>query len=362
VIRIKSLALAAAAACVAAPAMADLKNVDIYGVVALGAMSTENGAGHNNTEVLNESRIGFRGSKPLRLTKLGQNVEFIWQIESGFLGPNGLSSQTYESGALGTRDTFAGLTGGFGKIRIGRLLTPYGETLDWPFANGGTGPLVEATNVPGGGSYVRISDQLRWDSPKWSGFSLGASYGRGDRNVGKGNGFLNDNSTSFSTVGHYEVGGATLHAGYERNSKRSAFEKEKETGKATSNNSNWLLAAQSPSFGGFSLYGAYLHGTSKIKGDRDYNGFPVGDYKRPTYQLALQYSEGDFTAKITHARNGDLKGPKTDVGGNITAVQALYMVDPAVATYARYVKASNPSTTQGWWNKSRILLGFEYYF
>ncbi|MDB5849401.1 MAG: outer rane porin protein, partial [Rhodoferax sp.] len=178
--QIKSLALAAAAACVAVPAMADLKNVDIYGVVALGMMSTVNGAGQRNTEVLNESRIGFRGAKPLALPKLGTDVSFIWQLETGFLGPNGLTAQPYESGNLGTRDTFAGLQGGFGKIRIGRLLTPFGETLDWPFANGGVNPLVEATSVPGGGSYVRVSDQLRWDSPKWDGLTVGVSYGRGD--------------------------------------------------------------------------------------------------------------------------------------------------------------------------------------
>ncbi|MDB5847364.1 MAG: outer rane porin protein, partial [Rhodoferax sp.] len=187
--------------------------------------------------------------------------------------------------------------------------------------------------------------------------------GRGDRSPKDGNSFLSDNSSSLSTMAHYEVAGATLHAGFERNGNRNtATNALPGTGKATSDNNNWLLAAQTPSFGGVSLYGAYLHGASKIKGEGSIGNYPVGDYTRPTYQLALQYTDGDFTAKISHARNADLKGPVTDHGGNITAVQALYMVDPAIATYARYVKASNPATTQGWWNKSRILLGFEYYF
>jgi hypothetical protein len=52
----------------------------------------------------------------------------------------------------------------------------------------------------------------------------------------------------------------------------------------------------------------------------------------------------------------------TDKGGDITAVQVLYIVDPSLVTYARYVSASNPSTTVGWWNKSRALVGMAYSF
>ncbi|AKJ31615.1 porin [Caldimonas brevitalea] len=348
--RIRLLAAAAAVVC-STSALADIKNVDIYGVVAFGLMSTEGADGHHNNEVLNETRIGFRGTK--ELAKFPGNT-FIWQIESGFLGPNGLTSQPYESGTLGTRDTWAGVTGGYGKLRIGRLLTPYGETLDWPFANGGVNPLVEATNVPGGGSYVRVSDQIRWDSPKFGGFTVSASYGRGDRDASVDNGFIARNSNSTSIVGHYTIAGGTLHAGYERNSHRSQ----------NSDNDNWLVAFQSPSFGGFSAYGAYLHGASDVKAPITAGStvYPVGDYDRATYQLALQYANDDWVIKVSHARNDDLDGPVTDNGGHISAAQALYIVDPALVVYARYVKASNPATTAGWWNKSRILLGLEYAF
>ncbi|MCW7542036.1 porin [Aquabacterium sp. A7-Y] len=344
--RTRLLAAAAALAC-ATPAFADIKNVDIYGVVAFGLMSTEGSDGKRTDEVLNESRIGFRGSK--ELAKLN-GAKFIWQIESGFLGPNGLRAEPYESGTLGTRDTWAGLEGGFGKVRIGRLLTPYGETLDWPFANGGVNPLVEATSVPGGGSYVRVSDQIRWDSPKFGDFTVSASFGRGDRDVAADNAFLAENSRSASIVGHYSIGGATLHAGYENNRHRSA----------ASNNSNWLLAAQSPSFGGFSLYGAWLRGSADLK--EAIGKYPVGDYDRDTWQLALQYANADWVIKASHARNDDLDGPVTDNGGHISAVQALYILDPSLVVYARYVRASNPATTAGWWNKSRVLLGLEYAF
>lgn len=344
---IKTLTLAASAICAMAPAWADSKNVDIYGVVAFGLMSTQNAAGHTNNEVLNESRIGFRGS--MNLPKLGA-TKFIWQIESGFLGPNGLTSQPYESGTLGTRDTWAGLQGHYGKVRIGRLLTPYGETLDWPFANGGVNPLVESTNVPGGGSYVRVSDQIRWDSPKLGGLTGSVSVGRGDRSAAAGNAFLADNSNSLSAVAHYEIAGATLHLGYERNGKRSA----------NSRNSNWMIAAQSPAYAGFSAYGAYIRGASSL--NADIGAYPVGDYTRATYQLALQYAAGDFIAKVSYAKNADLDGPATDQGGSMAAAQVLYVLDPALVVYARYVKASNPATTVGWWNKSRTLLGMEYSF
>lgn len=356
--RIQLLAAAAALTC-ASSAFADIKNVDIYGVVAFGLMSTENKLGKRTDEVLNESRIGFRGSKDLAKFP---GTKFVWQLETGFLGPNGLSAKTYESGTLGTRDTWAGLEGNFGKLRIGRLLTPYGETLDWPFANGGVNPLVEATSVPGGGSYVRVSDQLRWDSPKFGDFTVSASFGRGDRNAEKDNDFIQRKSRSASIVGHYSIAGATLHAGYEYNRGRSAANGDME--QVGSHSSNWLLAAQSPTFNGFSLYGAWLRGASDVKesfkaGDVTYT---PGDYDRDTWQLALQWANADWVLKASHARNDDLDGPVTDKGGHISAVQALYIVDPSLVVFGRYVKASNPATTAGWWNKSRVLLGLEYAF
>ncbi len=345
---IKLLATALVASCVLAPAWADSKNADIYGTVAFGLMSTENSAGVSNTEVLNESRIGFQGSKVL--PKLG-DTKFVWQIESGFMGPNGLSAQPYESGTLGTRDTWAGFEGGFGKVRVGRLLTPYGETLDWPFANGGVGPLVESTSVPGGGSYVRESDQFRWDSVATGPLTASVSFGRGTRSTSAGNAFVAANSSSLSGVVHYAVGGATLHAGYEKNGNRSANSGE---------NTNLLLAAQSPSFGGFSLYGAYIKGTSTITSTT--GSYTPGNYDRATNQFALQYATGDWISKISYAKNQDLSGPVADKGGDITAIQVLYIVDPSLVTYARYVSASNPNTTAGWWNKSRVLIGMEYGF
>ena len=344
----KPLAIAAAAACVAAPAMADSKAVEIYGVAAFGLMSTEGSNGDRTNEVLNESRIGFRGSKAL--PKFG-DTKFIWQIESGFMGPNGLSGATYESGTLGTRDTFGGVQGNFGTVRIGRLLTPFGETLDWPYTNGGVGPIMEATNVPGGGSYVRESDQLRWDSVTTGPLTASISAGRGTRSPSTGNGFVNKDSTSVSAVAHYAVGGGALHLGYERNSNRDT------TG---SLNTNWLLGMQTPSFGGVSAYGAYTKGTAST--NATIGNYPAGEYSRGAYQLAVQYDAGDFVAKITHAKNLDLSGPVIDNGGNMTAAQILFNIDPSLITYARYVTATDPNTTAGWWNKSRVLLGMEYYF
>jgi hypothetical protein len=344
--RIKRVAVASAASCLT-PVFAELSRVQIYGVVGLGVMSTVDAAGKRSHEVLNESRICLRGAKELR--KLG-GARFIWQIESGFLGPNGLTARPYESGTLGTRDTWAGLEGAFGAIRLGRLLTPYGETLDWPFATGGVNPLVEATSVPGGGSYVRVSDQVRWDFPRRAGLTGSVSFGRGDRDVASDNGFVAEKSWSFSSVGPYTLAGATLHVGFEGNGYRSS----------SSDNTNWLLAVQSPSLLGFSLYGAYIRGLAELF---DAIGvYPPGAYGRGTFQMAAQFASEDWVIKLSHARNQALDGPATDAGGHITAFQILYVVDPTLVAYARHVSASNPATTVGWWNRSRVLLGVEYYF
>ncbi|MBB5018631.1 putative porin [Chitinivorax tropicus] len=347
---LKMIAAAVATACLSMGAHADIKNVDIYGVVAFGLMSTEGADGHKNNEVLNESRIGFKGSKELK-----SGPKFIWQIETGFIGPNGLTARTYESGTFGTRDTWAGFEGSMGKVRVGRLVTPFGETLDWPYANGGVGPIVEATTVPGGGSFVRLSDQIRYDSPQLGPFTGSISVGRGDRviPVGQQSNVWNDfevrNSSVVSGMGHLALGPVTLHAGLESNRKRSAV----------SDSTNYLVGFETPIVGGLSAYGVWMRGKSELRSDL--GTATKGDYTRNTYQLAAVYKMEDWIFKVTHAKNADLKGPVTDKGGSLTAVQALTFLDPSLVVFGRYVKNHDIKNT-GWWNKSRVLLGLEYYF
>ncbi|MCH8503801.1 MAG: porin [Ectothiorhodospiraceae bacterium] len=62
----------------------------------------------------NASRFGFRGALPIE----GSNLTGIWQIERQV-------DLSGESAAIGQRQSFVGLRGGFGTLRVGLLDNPY---------------------------------------------------------------------------------------------------------------------------------------------------------------------------------------------------------------------------------------------
>jgi len=340
-LRRKMLAVAVATTLMAPAVFADSKNVDMYGVVAYGWMYDENSAGDKDWTVLNESRIGFKGSKELK-----NGPKFIWQIESGFLGPNGLTGAEYESGTLGTRDTFGGFTGSWGTVRFGRLLSPYGELLDWPYDNGGLFPIMEASQVHGEGTYVRHSNHIRFDSPA-SNVTYSLDFGRGDAAI--------HDSKYYSALVNFKVSTVQLHVGYESHDKDTA-PTTAAPGAHVSDTASALIGYEVPIGSGFSSYGVFMHSSRDDETD--------GKYERDQWQAALVYASGDWIYKYTYAKNEGmtLDGNDFDDGGHMYAVQALYLVDPSAVWYARYVKSSDPTTTVAWWQKSRILLGMEYYF
>ncbi len=112
---------------------------EVYGKIALQAhvRDYENSPNLEGFQTNNESRIGFRGSKQFAKFK----PLFIWQIESGYVDPSYKNHEA--SGGLGERDTFVGFEDwdSFGQIRLGRVLTPMYEIVDWPGANPGMGDV-----------------------------------------------------------------------------------------------------------------------------------------------------------------------------------------------------------------------------
>jgi predicted porin len=109
----KILAVAIATA-FAAPAFAATSNVDVYGKLHMSVNwyndqpSDINDIGISS----NASRFGLKGSEDL-----GRGLKGIWQIESGV----NLDEQT---GTLANRNSFVGLSGGWGTALLGNHDTP----------------------------------------------------------------------------------------------------------------------------------------------------------------------------------------------------------------------------------------------
>jgi predicted porin len=141
----KILAVAIATA-FAAPAFAATSNVDVYGKLHMSVNwyndqpSDINDIGISS----NASRIGFKGSEDL-----GGGLKGIWQIESGL-------NLDEQNGTLANRNSFVGLSGGFGTALLGNHDTPLklvGRKVD---LFGDT--IADSRNVMGGGSDGRAQN------------------------------------------------------------------------------------------------------------------------------------------------------------------------------------------------------------
>lgn len=140
-------------------------NVTIYGIVDIGLVK-ESGSQLYMGENVN-NRLGVRGSEDL-----GGGLKATFNLEQRFVLQDGTSGNL-EDYQLFDGAANVGLMGSFGHVRVGRMNQLSTETyrvLD-PFVQYGIGGMIE-----GDLRTARISNTIRWDSPNFNGFKLGASY------------------------------------------------------------------------------------------------------------------------------------------------------------------------------------------
>jgi len=182
----KKLIVAALAGLAAAPAFAQ-SNVTVYGVFDVGYTSQETRntftAGTNavsagpkiettNTGLdgtLSGGRIGFRGNEDL-----GNGLKANFVLEYG-------TNWSENTGIPSTRLGWAGLSGGFGEVRVGRIQSLVKMVLD------AHNPNENSTNfAPGnldahlGLTDVRVSNAITYLSPSFSGFDVRVQYANTD--------------------------------------------------------------------------------------------------------------------------------------------------------------------------------------
>ncbi len=151
----------------------------LYGIMDVGVAHYDNGA-QTVTNLsqggVSNSRIGLKGTE-----SLGGGLSAIFQLESGLCAQGGpLTSGGFCSGGgFFGRQSWVGLQGDFGTVRMGRYYT-YSDLdlFDFdPFTDntvGGNGNLMEKY-FP-----VRYSQSVTYDSPSMGGFDFGGQFGFGD--------------------------------------------------------------------------------------------------------------------------------------------------------------------------------------
>lgn len=293
---------------------------EVYGIIAMQAAYRAYDSGVNATDdklggmqFNNESRIGFRGKK--QFANFGPT--FIWQIEGGYVDP----SFGGEGAGLGERDTFVGFeSDSLGQIRVGRVLTPMYELVDWPASNPGLGDVYDWGGAIGGAKYQdRQSNTIRWDTPTYSeALSFDVAAGAGDKaGLGEGDDYW------AGVAGHYKLGPIQFDAAYEGNRNIQA-----ET--TTWDNDTYLIGLQGWFENGISFFAQYkmMEATSATGVDESQNAVSTG----------FMYTKGDWQYKLGYAANFELeRDGKTinDTDDSVISAQIMYFVDPSAVLYAR---------------------------
>lgn len=314
----KLLALAVAAALVPAAAMADSGNVTVYGslhmsVESLNGNSGPAGSTDNQRETnvsSNSSYIGFKGNEDL-----GNGLKAIWQIESLVgMGDGSVSS-------LATRNTFMGLSGGFGTAILGKHDTPLkivGRKADL-FGDqiGDSRNLISA----GGATWdLRPDNVIAYISPTVGGMHGAIAY---VTNVDAG-AAESTSVTALSALGMYESGPLMAALGYEKHNLSNM-------GTGANDENTWRLTG-GYNFGDVKLVALF----QKVK---DIGG---GTTDRKTWGLGAAYKMGATTVKAQYYKADDVSGT-SDTGANLIAVGADYSLSKRTTAYAAYARTNNDS-------------------
>ena len=271
-----------------------------------------------NEVVDNSSRIGFRGNKDL-----GGGLKAIWQVESRVKLDDGTGS-TFSS-----RDSYAGLQGGFGTIRAGRSIGPvYYATYDWiSMHNHDTGTSSDALLNPTIFGQNGFMNNLLWyTSPKLGNFTIDAAYSFGPTGSEQRTAGLNDQPSYLGLVGSYDAGGLHLAASYANTKNTSALTP------GTGNNDTAYT------FGGSYDFKSFVLGALIEKSESDLAG--GGDGNRTYWRVSGMLPVGKNEFHLNYGLAGDTD-PGNDNGAAQYTIAWNYNITKETKVYVFYTVVDN---------------------
>nr|WP_316644353.1 porin [uncultured Roseateles sp.] len=209
------LAVALTATCGLAQAQ---NGVEIYGTLDLyvGQQRDQTGTAPARTTrlvgngAMTTSFIGFRGREDL-----GGGLSAIFGLESYMRADSGATGRN-DADPFWSRLAIVGLEGAWGRLTLGRHVTPYSlaATLNSPFVGStGIGPVF-ANTISGGANLAggsRFNNSVRYTTPSIGGFDADFIYGLGLERESSAADHKRDRV--FETVGRYAAGPLRITAG-----------------------------------------------------------------------------------------------------------------------------------------------------
>lgn len=375
----KKLIALALAALPVAHAMAD---VTIYGTIEADVESSKtfaagvgktNGVGQLKSATRIDdtgSLIGFKGNEDL-----GNGLKAIWQVEQG-LSIDGTTLNA--SNNFATRDSFVGLQGAFGKVRLGKLSTflnsDAGAPDAWIYGNAGVNGLsYSSINQLDG----RVKNAIRYDLPEVvAGLSGAVLYGTDEsRSVNATTGQRQNQQV-------WSVGATYTNSGYFGTFGYNRFADDYVSGSTLKGGNYWRLEA---GYNANNILAAAYYGQSKLAiGDgstgtdatfsslfssvASSSPFTTGsELKKKEAGLTLGYTFGAITPKFSYGRVWGASVNGADVKGHLNqyVLGADYALSKRTTAYASYgfVQNSYRDTSDNKYsNEHTVAVGVQHKF
>lgn len=360
-------------------------NVTIYGVAdgsfeSVSANGASSGTGYaSRTRIAtNSSLIGFKGTEDL-----GNGLKAMFQVENQISldGPSGTTTNSQSMGnGWNTRDTFVGLSGGFGAVLAGYISTPQRSTgAKYDLMPGATGSgsslnmigrvnlggvaqgalgttnnFGESTAVGGGqrvtnnvGTIFR-SQALAYVTPVFNGFNGVIAYVPNENrdNTATGTGYKR-NQYGWNAAANYANGPINVSLAYLKLNDIGAISAIGGAGAPFSgdqNHTNWLLGASydlSPSTKVSFMY-------DNFKGKLGLSAGGEVEVKRNAFYLAGKQSFGANEIVLAYMKNGDnkvsgLAGNFGNSGAQAWSLRLAHNFSKRTQAYAIYTQIKNES-------------------
>lgn len=315
-------------------------SVTIYGIADMNIASRKSAdTGKRTTQVnssgIYESRIGFKGSEDL-----GGGLKANFQLEQGIAMDTGSANGF-------SRQSWVGLSGGFGTFKAGKTWSAFDEIAGASQAAKNSMFAPNAGGVWLTGSYKdNPNSGLYYETPTFGGVSGAVSYGLGDESgegsvasmfvkyangpVYAGLALQNEKGTDASEAikytrinGSYDLGSAKLLASYGRVAAGTKSTKEWQIGVNVPVGEAWLISGGvARSSGGITGYSPADNYIGKVV---NVTAPGIADTERTGYGIAAFYTMSKRTQLYGGFQANNTKAPGTaDADGNVVAVGVLH--------------------------------------
>lgn len=290
--------------------------LEIYGRASFSVDQLDDGASYNRNNLSsNASRLGFKGSK-----KIG-NLTGIWQVEQEIQVNLG-NTKDDTNNRLASRDTFAGLQGGFGTVRAGKFDTPFKAARE-PFNLFGDqlGDMRNLTRVGDAKFDERLNNMLEYQSPVMNGFQAKVAYSFHSGTSATNDGAVEKKEDATSASLGYKAGGLEATLAFENYGAGTATTGKREATRAAI---SYKLTPELRVMG-------FYQTDDTISGGKDVGADVTG--------LGLEYMITPTVALKGHYM--DRKANLANSDSTMYTLGAEYRYDKALRFYASYASLDN---------------------